>query len=334
MKFSEKLIANKRLSIPITPKPIFEYSHQFVLLGSCFSSEMNNKLSALFIQSYSNPFGTLFAPTALEKMTSILVGTEKENLFFSDGYTHCLDFGSDFKSKDVSILESQINALKMETLSKIKSADHIILTLGSAFVYRHLESEQFVGNCHKLPGHTFEKTLLTPMQIEQSCEQITKNLTRLNPNLHISFTISPVRHLRDGIIENGLSKAHLKVGLNTFLNRHTEYTYFPAFEIFNEELRDQEYFNHDLAHPNDWSTEYIFYRWIESFGTPGFLKYVEAAQKLRKTLDHRPKSNDSESLELWDSTVSRLRLEFLERYPEVGFELIKISEKKGIRDFN
>jgi hypothetical protein len=100
---------------------------------------MNNKLSSLFIQSFSNPFGTLFAPTALEKMTSILVGTEKENLYFSDGFTHCLDFGSDFKSKDVSLLEKQIKTLKIEAISKIKSADHIILTLGSAFVYKHLE---------------------------------------------------------------------------------------------------------------------------------------------------------------------------------------------------
>ena len=321
MKLSQKLLTNQRISIPIPENPIFEYSHRFVFLGSCFSNEMHQRLEAAFIDTSSNPFGTLFSPSALKKTTDILAGNCDENIVLFEDHYHCLDFDSSFVSDNLNDLHNRIKAIKTEWKHKIQNAHHLTVTLGTAFVYRHLESNENVGNCHKIPSTQFSKILLSAEEIQQSCSRMVQNLKTINPALRITFTISPVRHLRDGILENSLSKSTLKVGLHSFLNQHSDIQSFPSFEIFNEELRNTEYFAPDLAHPNTWSTDYIFYRWIETYGTPEFLNYMEAAQKLRKNILHRPKSTDAASLKTWESMLAKLKLEFLKRYPGVKLQI-------------
>jgi hypothetical protein len=199
-------------------------------------------------------------------------------------------------------------------MNALKQSQTICITLGSAWVYKHIASNDYVGNCHKIPQKEFTKELLSLDQIKQSLNEIHQSIRKVNTHCKIIFTISPVRHLRDGISENLLSKSMLVVALQEFLQLKNDTLYFPSFEIFQEELKDYRFYKDDLAHPNEWAVNYIFRRLVECFGTDNFQNYMEEAGKLSRLMNHLPKSENEEELNEFKQMKSEKVDSFFSKY--------------------
>jgi len=242
---------------------------QYFFLGSCFSVEISQRLTdyaknnSLEISVWANPFGTLFAPSAIADTLSIVAYKKEPQLVEVGNHFHCLTFASKFQSLQESELKETIQSLQAATSNFLKQTKKAIITLGTAWVYEYLPNNLLVGNCHRIPNHQFKKRLLSTSEVIQSLNKIITSLKSIHPEIQIDFTISPVRHLRDGLLENSISKSILRVAVYEIMNQHTEIGYFPAFEIFNEELRDKSYFREDFAHPNDVAIDIIFEKWLK-----------------------------------------------------------------------
>jgi hypothetical protein len=242
---------------------------QYFFLGSCFSVEISQRLkqyaenNSLEIQVLANPFGTLFAPSAIANTLSILANKQEPILTKVNQQFHCLTFASKFQSEQEHELSEIIYSIKSTSAQFLKQSQKAIITLGTAWVYEFLSENLLVGNCHRIPNHQFKKQLLSTTEVIESLKLCIASLKSIHPEIKIDFTISPVRHLRDGLIENSISKSILRVAVHEIISQLPDVGYFPAFEIFNEELRDKSYFREDLAHPNDKAIDIIFSKWLK-----------------------------------------------------------------------
>lgn len=321
MKSSAYLKNQFLTHFPINKQPIWTMPKSFVFLGSCFSTNISNLFEQHFIPSFANPFGTIFSPDAIAQSLHHIESQTLPEIITYQNREYALLFDSKFSNTNKSALEATILATLTLSLEKIKNADTVFITLGSAWVYEHLESKKLVGNCHKIPQSQFQKRLLGVDEIAKNIQHIELNIRKINPKCKLIFTISPVRHLRDGIIENTLSKSLLVSALHLFLAQNETCRYFPSFEIFNEELKDHRFFETDLAHPNNLAIEYIFSRLIETYGKEDFLNYLEQANKLKTQINHRIKSEDAEEIAAWNNKVELAKQEFKLKYPAADLSL-------------
>jgi len=235
-------------------------------MGSCFSTEMHSRALNLGIPSNSNPFGTIFSPTAIAESLVYISTSEIPPLYEFKGNFHCLLFANRFQSPSKSELSHQILNILKETKSQIESASHVFITLGTATIYEHLEYPQWVGNCQKLPQNQFTKRQLTVSEIKTSLEKIKIAASEINSDAKLIFTVSPVRHLRDGLITNTVSKALLRAALHEFLQEpYNKAEYFPSYEIVSEELRDLKFYKQDQAHPSEEAIDIVFERLKETY---------------------------------------------------------------------
>jgi hypothetical protein len=205
--------------------------------------------------------------------------------------------------------------------SFLRSADVAIITPGTAWSWYHSESMRTISNCHKLPQSAFQKLLLTDKEIYQSYESTVQQLRSLNPNIRIIFTISPVKHLRDGIQGNAVSKARLLSNLYQFLNSpgHENCAYFPAFEMVTEELRDYRFYAQDMAHPSNWTTEYIYNVFKDNWFMDDAKELAVLGEKFARMSQHRPMTEDNALLEAWKTKLRQQRQEILTQFPAAYF---------------
>jgi len=288
--------------IPLTPSdnPI-DYQSKLVLLGSCFVENMGAKLEYFQFQQLQNPFGILFHPLAIENLVQRAIQEEtyqQEEIFEQEGIWRCFAAHSELRSDNPKALLKLLNQRLNETKTSLETSSHIIITLGTAWVYEHQTSGKTVANCHKVPQKEFLKKLLSVTQIESSIDNMVEMIQKVNPKAQMIFTISPVRHLKDGFLENQRSKAHLITAIHSVLSSRAqsrELSYFPSYEIMIDELRDYRFYGKDMVHPNELAVAYIWERfkwvWIAEEAYPVMDK-VEAVQK---GLLHRPFNPDSEA---------------------------------------
>ena len=202
------------ISISRTNQPI-DYNSKIVSIGSCFAVNMAEKMDYFKFQNTCNPFGILFHPLAIEKFIDFAVSerefTEKD-VFFHNELWHCFDAHSDLSNPDKEELLVSLNSIVQSTKAEIQEASHIIITYGTAWIYTNLERNEIVSNCHKVPQKRFGKSILSTEVIQKSIKNTIDLIENLNPNCSIIFTISPVRHIKDGFVENQWSKANLVTG--------------------------------------------------------------------------------------------------------------------------
>ena len=310
--------------IPLTPSdnPI-DYQSKLVLLGSCFVENIGAKLDYFQFQQLQNPFGILFHPLAIENLVQRATAGEnyqQEEIFEQDGIWRCFDAHSDLRSDNPEALLNLLNQKLKETKESLETASHIIITLGTAWVYEYNSSGKMVANCHKVPQKQFTKKLLSVAEIELSLKHIIRLIQSVNPKAQIICTISPVRHIKDGFVENQRSKAHLITALNQIINGHNV-SYFPSYEIMMDELRDYRFYGTDMVHPNQLAIDYIWEKfksvWIASNSYP-VMDEVDAVQK---GLLHRPFNPDSEAHQKFKTSL-RAKITYLqERYPFMKFKM-------------
>ena len=220
-------------------------------------------------------------------MPQILKAKEEELIFYQ-GYWHAVKYHGSFKHKDKSLLLEKIRQSKQQLINYLKTSGILMLTYGTAHVWKTREKNEIVGNCHKLPGHFFYRHLLSSEEIIKTLQESLFTLKRLYPHLQVIVSISPVRHLKLGMIDNQLSKSVLKVAVSEVVNKMPEIYYFPAYEIMMDDLRDYRFYAQDMIHPSDIDIEYIFDGFKSVFFSEKTKERVKIWEKFGKSLNHKP----------------------------------------------
>lgn len=276
--------------LPLQPAHVqFGYPDKLLLLGSCFSENIGAKLAYYKFQATVNPFGIIFNPVAIERLIEDAVLDKtytEEDVFELEGVWKSYVAHSDLNA--LSRLGAVIHLQESQQLlrNQLQAATHLFITLGTAWVYRHKKSDQIVANCHKVPQHEFEKELLSVDEVTQSLSKLITFVKALNPTLQIIFTVSPVRHLKDGFIENTRSKSHLIAAVHAIVDA-TEVHYFPAFEIVMDELRDYRFYNSDMLHPSPQAIDYIWERFVEVYASAKTKHTMKDVQLVQQGLAHK-----------------------------------------------
>lgn len=289
-----------------------DYTKKLFFIGSCFSDEIGMKFSKLKFNTSVNPYGVLFNPVSIRRVLEDAIDrkvdfsgvVEQENVFVS------LFHHSKLYNRDKDRFEKELQFITDQTHRFLKRTDFLFITLGSAFVYRSNELGQVVANCHKLPGTLFTKEFISVSEEIENFKRLIQKLKSLNPGIHIVFTVSPVRHIKDGFQENNQSKGALHLLIRELV-KEEDVDYFPSYEIVMDELRDYRFFKTDMVHPNELAVDMIFERMIEmnvSFEVKGLMKEVEHLQKMA---GHKP-----------------LHVENYSSFASEGLRKINIFEKK------
>ncbi|MCK6608479.1 MAG: GSCFA domain-containing protein [Flavobacterium sp.] len=292
MQFTTKIPVQKS-SFPI------DYDSKIMLLGSCFAENMGEKFQYFKFQSITNPFGIIFNAVSLEKLIRRSVENRmftENDIFFHNDLWHCFEVHSELSNPDKDAFLESLNDLIRLTNQQLNDSTHIIITLGTSWVYRNIESNEIVANCHKVPQKQFKKELLSINQTEESLQNIVSFIHSVNPNCNFIFTVSPVRHIKDGFVENTLSKAHLVAAIHkTITNNPSLITYFPAYEIMMDELRDYRFYAEDMLHPNQTAIDYIWIQFFENYISESEFGLMNEICSIQKGLKHRPFNPNTES---------------------------------------
>ena len=303
-----------------------DYQSKVVLFGSCFVENIGTKLAYFKFQQQQNPFGILFQPLAIANLMQRAIARKKyqqDEVFEQDGVWRCFDVHSDLRSSSSEELLHLLNQRLEETRISLETSSHIIITLGTAWVYERQASGKVVANCLKVPQKQFTKKLLSVAEIEASLQNIVSLIQNVNPKAQIIFTISPVRHLKDGFVENQRSKAHLITALYTILSSRAqsrEIAYFPAYEIMMDELRDYRFYGTDMVHPNPLAVDYIWEKFKLVWISESAYSVMDEVESVQKGLLHRPFNPDSEAHQKFKTSL-RTKITYLqERYPFMKFD--------------
>jgi lysophospholipase L1-like esterase len=271
-----------------------------VSLGSCFAENIGDKFQYFKFQNSINPFGIIFNPVSIKKIIDKAINValfREEDIFFYNERWHCFDVHSDLSNASKVDLLDNLNQILQSTKQQLQEVTHIIITYGTSWVYRNIENDQIVANCHKVPQKQFRKELLSIETIKESIAQTINLIHSINPNCNIIFTVSPVRHIKDGFVENQLSKAHLISAIHGVLNTDCKLNteYFPSYEIMMDELRDYRFYAEDMLHPNQVAIDYIWKRFKETSISENAFATMEEVAIIQKSLSHKPFNPVSES---------------------------------------
>ncbi|MFK7784815.1 MAG: GSCFA domain-containing protein [Crocinitomicaceae bacterium] len=312
---------NFHLNFPI-PKSDLEIKHgdKIALIGSCFSDAMSSHFSKAGFEVLSNPFGTLFHPTVIADCLQNVFNdkehvdvVERNGLYFSWDSAESL-----YAPGEDAIMELVVNTRRM-LKEYLKTTKLLVITVGTSWGYHHTDLDKIVGNNHKMPAALFTKQLMKAQQESDKWEYIVKRLKRLNPEMHVVFTVSPVRHAKDGLVNNNRSKARL-IELVHSVVENSPAEYFPSYEIVIDELRDYRFFKECRVHPTDEAVKYVWERFENTYFSEETQALAKRVRNLHRSLDHRTLHPDSEEtkrhLEVTQTKLDLLRKEF----PEVWWE--------------
>ena len=260
---------------------------KLLFLGSCFSVEIGEWLRKKKLNVSVNPLGIVFNPYSLAKQLQIHDDRDQEAFFQKEGIWLSWDFHSSIWSETKMKLENKIRWAKRKVQNEIKECHTAFFTLGTAWVYVHKSRKQIVSNCHKVRQDQFDKKRLEPNEIVVALESTLRHVFSMNENIQIVLTVSPVRHIKDGLQENQLSKASLLLAIDQLTRNDPRITYFPAYEIMMDDLRDYRYYEKDLIHPSRIAVEYIRNCFTSIYLTAEVENQIQEITRLHKLLNHR-----------------------------------------------
>jgi len=270
-------------TFPIPAAPVLMNHRSKVLtMGSCFSASMGARLSLLPLEVKTQPFGTLFHPFAI---TRALSGSVSEEVYEQNGYFLHPDYHSAFTATTPDELLIDVRSVAAEVSNFIADTDFLLLTWGTSFSYFDKHLNKSVANCHKMPADRFDKRLST---VEEIVENFCSLLSTLPSTTQVVLTVSPVRHTKDGMLENQVSKSSLRIAADIVSKRFENVHYFPAYEIMLDELRDYRFYEADLIHPNEQAQDYIWERFKVSYFETELLSISKKWDSIYRTLGHRP----------------------------------------------
>ena len=312
-----------QLQTKITIQPIEQtvcYSDGLLFLGSCFADEVGSLCRGLGFDALVNPFGVLYNPASIaqsiERLGSGKPFSHDEVIAVGEG--QCCTFSHNtafWRSDETTLLETVNKGLK-EAHERFMNAKWVVISLGTSWVFRHKETRQVVSNCHKLPARQFDREFLST---EQSSDCLAKIL-QAYPDKQFIFPVSPLRHLKDGLHENQLSKAALLLAVDEVCKSFTNAHYFPAYEILMDELRDYRFYKEDMVHPTEQAVHYIWERFTDFAIDPKEKPAMQAAAELKQMLQHKPVFPESEAFKKFEVLIEKKTCELKNVFPKVCLE--------------
>ena len=287
-------------------------------MGSCFAENMGKRLDDLSLTLLNQPFGTQFNPIRILK--ALAFETPRASDVYTEGDFHLHpDFHSDFISQNPEDLFAEIHLKQKETKAFLNQTDMLILTFGTAYFYHDNILNRPIANCHKQASQRFTKHLNQVSEITEAYRAFIKS----HPHLHLILTVSPVRHTRDGMMENSVSKAALRLAAHEIAQEFPgQVTYFPAFEIMMDELRDYRFYEKDLIHPNEIAVDYIWQKFKETYFSNELVAVDVAWERIIATLHHRPHPTKKH---LHIANLEKIKAELASQFPGVDYS--KLTQK-------
>lgn len=281
-------------------------------IGSCFSDNIASKLSDHKMQVLANPFGTVYNPISIFKLLDNACKKEypkTSGVVENEGIFSHYDFHSSFSKLNEAELITAVNKAVDDTHEFLKKTDYLIITFGTAFVYELVSTAQVAANCHKIPTKNFTKRLLTQKQILEAFEEVYQRLTDLKPDLKIILSVSPVRHIKDTIPLNSVSKSTLRLTCHTLENQYNNVDYFPSYELLMDDLRDYRFYKSDMLHPSEEAEDYIWSKFALTYFDAQTQGFIKEWTKIRAAIDHRPFNPASEKHQQFiKATIKKIEL--------------------------
>lgn len=314
-----------QFQIPIhIPKlePAIHYEDNMLLMGSCFTEHIGKFLEEDKFNILQNPYGIVFDPETLSRSIIDLIEEnyiDESELFQQDDIWHHWNFHSRYSGLDKEATVLAMNRSIKVGHDFLRKASWLILTLGTSYVYRLAANGQVVANCHKVPGRTFSRQLNSIESNIQAFDIMLYRLFHFNPNIRIMFTVSPVRHIKDGIVENNRSKARLLETVHHLVDKFNRLYYFPAYEIMVDILRDYRFYDVDLVHPNYAGTTYVLERFKEACMSQETIALSDTMHKIFLAKKHRPFNPQSEQHKVFLQKHFLQCMELSKLYPYLDF---------------
>jgi len=284
------------------------YDTPVMFMGSCFANEIGYRMSAGKLPVMTNPHGTLFNPfsvaKALERFADSHLYTEDDIYLHQNRYIS-LDHHTAFSSYNREFLIDRLNETGRAASEFLRKASFLFVTFGTSYVFSLRESSDIVANCHKLPTALFTRRQAGNTEIAERWQQTLDSLQQINPELKVWFTVSPVRHLNEGAHANQLSKAHLLLAVEEILKHPLSGGYFPAYEIFMDDLRDYRYYASDMVHPSETGVDYTWGKFTSVFMESPTLRLWYEASKITKAMNHRLSGEKSDALAFAETMIKR-----------------------------
>ena len=288
-----------KLKLTLDAKPAsykINYGERLLLMGSCFTENIGLKLQAHLFETLENSHGILFNPVSVQNALMDIIANKKYtelDLFLLNDVWNSWHHHSRFSGVTQTEALDKMNGAIQEAHSYLKSAHHLVITLGSAWLYTLNENVpnhmgMVVANNHKAPANWFAKKLLQPQELLSNLQSLVAALQSFNPNLHIVFTISPVRHLREGLVENNRSKAVLIQAVHDLVSMEKNIEYFPAYEYVIDDLRDYRFYSEDLVHPNYAATQYVWEKLVDTYMSAETQSIMKQVAELQLAFNHKP----------------------------------------------
>ena len=295
------------------------HSDSVMLLGSCFSDNIGAKLHGALFNALVNPMGTLYNPMSIASGVDRLIDCKPvagQDLFMQSGVWNSYDFHSRYSLPDKQATIDRMNSRIRQGHDALKSASLLTVSLGTALVYHLKTTGDVVANCHKVPQHEFDRKMATVSDMAHTLDAMLTRLHAFNPELRVILTVSPIRHIADGLDINSLSKASLRVSIHEAMSRHRDYCdYFPAFEIMTDDLRDYRFYASDMVHPSDVAVEYIWQAFQATYLDDRSALAVARCERIHKRLQHRPMSTNRDTVERFNADTASVVRNLMKEYP-------------------
>ena len=314
-------------TITLKPQPHnqIDYHSSILLLGSCFVENIGSKLEYFKFQNLQNPFGILFHPLAIESLITNAINEKvytESDIFFHNEQWHCYEAHSKLSNPSKDELLNHLNEQIKSTNLQIHQSTHVIITIGTAWVYRYIETDTVVVNCHKVPQKKFSKELLSVDEISESLQSVIALIRSVNSNAKVLFTVSPVRHLKDGFVENTQSKSHLFSAIHSVLSpleQSRGHHYFPSYEIMMDELRDYRFYADDMIHPNQTAINYIWGKFQDVWISKDAFETMETINTIQKGMLHKPFNVNSDAHQQFLLNLEEKRTQLHLQFPHIKF---------------
>lgn len=310
-----------QLTTPVHIEPLpfkIGYQQPTLVIGSCFAANIGERLERFKFPVLVNPFGVVYNPVSVANSVEFLLGTKglnESDVFYNNDLWSSFYHHSSFSSSSKEELLRRIKQELKNGSTFLQNATRVIITLGTARVYEYKQTKQVVSSCHKLPSAEFTHRLLSVDEVYHSLASMLDSLRALNPQLKALFTVSPIRHVKDGVHGNQLSKATLLLAVDRLCSESDNAAYFPAYELMMDELRDYRYYAEDMLHPSVVAVSYI---WDKFCATAFDGEALELMPELKKILDakaHRPFNPDGDKYKVFKATFLNKTKSLKKRYP-------------------
>lgn len=307
-------------------KPDFslDYHSRLMLVGSCFAENIGNKLMENRFSVDCNPCGIVYNPESVAQVLGRLIEEREmvaDDLIWHEGKWVSWEHHGSFSSPERESCLEKMNSRIHRGAEQLRKADLLLITFGTSWVYRYLHSGRVVANCHRFPESDFERFRLSVPEVVGLYDRVLEQLERINPGLRVLFTVSPIRHWKDGAHGNQVSKSVLLLAIDELVKHWKRAYYFPSYEIVLDELRDYRFYAEDMLHISEAAVEYIWTRFKDTFLSAEALQVMRQVEKINKGINHRPFDPESETYLAFRRKLQEELKQLGSKYPLLNREM-------------